>query len=400
MVYEIVMPQLSDSMDEGKLVAWKKHVGDRVKNGDVIAEVESDKAIMELQSFKDGIITQELIDEEESVSVGSVIARIDTEGKIKEEPKEQVKQEEKKELLKETASLPIPSSPTPSKNPRIHASGISPKAKAKLAAYNIDVHSLQKSETILHENDVEQFIDEHFFTPKAQKLLREYNLQKDAFTLTHKIDAYEVLEYIRTNNIQKLQPLSSMQQAIIANVNASAKKPIYHVYEHLNADYFLTHQEHSITTHLVKIFAEVMMRHEAFRTKLSDNMLQTSNGAHIAIAVADAKNLYMPVIHNAQKLSLEQIDAKIHDFIRTLKKNSFSAKDMQGSNFAISNLGMFGIERFDAMLNKDDAAIAAIGGINEGEISVTLTLDHRLINGYEAALFVQDFKKISKNMLR
>ena len=101
----------------------------------------------------------------------------------------------------------------------------------------------------------------------------------------------------------------------------------------------------------------------------------------------------MPVIKDANKLTISEITAQLATFKEKLKTNSFTAQDMQGGTFGISNLGMLGVARFDAMINKDESGIIAVGGIQDGQISVTLTADHRVINGYEAALFMRDIKK-------
>jgi len=136
-----------------------------------------------------------------------------------------------------------------------------------------------------------------------------------------------------------------------------------------------------------------MMQHESFRTQLLDNSLSISPNASLSIAVADRKNLYMPVIKDANRLTITEITEQLTTFKEKLKTNSFTSADMQGATFGISNLGMLGVSRFDAMINRDESGIVAIGGISDGKISVTLTADHRLINGYEAALFMEDVKK-------
>jgi len=408
-MYEIVMPQLSDSMDEGKLISWKVKEGQKVNTGDVIAEVESDKAIMEVQSFKSGVIQEIRAKEGDVVPVGEVIAKIETDSvKAAKEsmlattdelsvkkpaPKSVVKQELKTTVKKETNIIKHISKEA--------TSGISPKARVKAAQYGIDTQTiLQKtSKSVLHVEDIQTYLREHYFTPKALKLLDKYGLDIATFELNHKIDETEIQEFINKNEAPLPQPLSQMQKAIIANVTASVKKPVYHLYEHIDAKLFLDNESYSITAWLIKIFAKVMMKHEVFRSRLHNNSLFIAPSASIAIAVADDKNLYMPVIKDANKLTISEIAKELAGFKEKLQNNSFSVKDMQGSNFGISNLGMLGVERFDAMVNKDDSAIAAIGMLAEGKIALTLSVDHRLVNGYESALFMQDVKKEVQNSL-
>jgi len=409
-MYEIVMPQLSDSMDEGKLISWKVKEGQKVNLGDVIAEVESDKAIMEVQSFKSGVVAEIEVHEGEVVPVGHVIAKINIENgtaKTTEEPEFQEEKHEEKPKEKKIEQVQRQEEQKTIKPENLKASikevksGISPKARAKAAQYGIDVEKVEQKagHKVLHVEDVAVYLREHYFTPKVLKLLDEYGLDIATFTLDHKIDIAEVQEFITNNETPLPKKLSQMQKAIIANVNASAQKPIYHLYEYVDAKLFLAKEEYSITAWLIKIFAKVMMEHEAFRSRLKNDALVTYPNASIAIAVADKKDLYMPVVKDANKCSIDEIAKQLAGFKNKLQEKSFTAEDMQGSSFGISNLGMLGVERFDAMINKDDAAITAIGSAVNGKISVTLTADHRLINGYEAALFIQDVKKEAQNPL-
>jgi pyruvate dehydrogenase E2 component (dihydrolipoamide acetyltransferase) len=403
-MYEIVMPQLSDSMEEGKLVAWKKHVGEDVHVGDVIAEVESDKAIMEVQSFKAGTLSSITVKEGDEVAVGTVIARIDTgekesdlqkpkkdekpvvEEKNVQERVEPVKKEPKEEPYREVKI----------KHTAMHSKGgISPKARAKAVALGVDVAKVmvKNANETLHAEDIDIYVQERYFTPKARKLLEEYHLDSSLFRLDHKIDSDEVEDYIDANELRLPKALTAMQKAIIANVTTSAAKPIFHIYESVDAALLQKHAHHSITAWLVKIFAKVMMRHENFRAKLLENAISIAPNASLSIAVADDRNLYMPVIKDANKLTIDEISAQLALFKEKVKSASFSAADMQGGSFGISNLGMFGVKRFDAMINRDESGIMAVGAIEDGKINITLTVDHRVINGYEAALFMNDVKK-------
>ncbi len=451
-MYEIVMPQLSDSMEEGKLVSWKVKPGESVKTGDVIAEVESDKAIMEVQTFKNGIVKELLLKEGEEAPVGTVIARIEVGseqgagsneqrvmsneepnkneelgirneerskeqgagkneelGMRNEEPKgdtysssygltggssrESEKSVKTPDQVRSNNKTHHPSSIL--NHPSAKGASVSPKARAKAAAYGIEIETIlqHRPQQTLHAQDVEAYILEHYFTPKALKLLQLYHIDTSVFTLDHKIDSGEVRSYIEKYEVPLPKPVSPMQRAVIANVTASAAKPVYRIYEHIDASELLKHEtKYSMTALLVKLFANTMMQFEHFRAQLHEDTVQVFPNASMAVAVADEESLYMPVIKDANKLTLHEIAQQLGTFKTKLKTKSFTADDFKGSTFAISNLGMFGIERFDAMINKNDAAIAAVGATVEGRIGVTLTIDHRLINGYEAAQFVRALK--------
>ena len=453
-MYEIVMPQLSDSMEEGKLVSWKVKPGDSVKTGDVIAEVESDKAIMEVQTFKKGTVKELLVKEGDEAPVGTVIARIDVGSEqvatSSEKPKEN-EERSKEQVVSSSEQLKseqrVTSSEQPNKNeepneknvssssgltgvssreseksvktpdqvrsdnkphppssiihhPSAQGATVSPKARAKAAAYGIDIDTLMehRPQQTLHAEDIDAYLNEHYFTPKALKLMKMYHIDPSAFTLDHKIDTQEMRTYIDTNEIPLPKPLTPMQKAVIANVTASAGKPVYRVYEHLDATELLKHEaKYSMTVLLVKLFAQTMMQFDHFRAQLHEDAMQIFPNASIAVAVADEESLYMPVIKDANRLTLHEIAQQLLAFKTKLKNKSFTAEDFVGSTFGISNLGMFGIERFDAMINKNDAAIVAVGATVDDRLSVTFTVDHRLINGYEAAEFVQTLKEAAKD---
>jgi len=358
------------------------------------------------------------VKEGDEAPVGTVIARIETgNGKRtvhNEQPKEKenasssssnLKKESSQQTEKEIKTPEKVQSSRKTTSPSSillppSAKGISPKARAKAAAYGIDIDTLMehRPQQTLHAEDVDAYLNAHYFTPKALKLMKMYHIDPSAFTLDHKIDTEEVRTYIDTNEIPLPKPLTPMQKAVIANVTASAGKPVYRVYEYIDATELLKHEgKYSMTALLVNLFAQTMMQFEHFRARLHEDTMQIFPNASIAVAVANEDNLYMPVIRDANKLDLAEISHQLLAFKEKLKNKSFTAEDFVGSTFGISNLGMFGIERFDAMINKDDAAIVAIGTTLNNRLSVTFTIDHRLINGYEAAEFVQALKAAAKD---
>jgi len=436
MAYEILMPQLSDSMEEGKLISWKVKASDAVKTGDVIAEVESDKAIMEVQSFKNGVVSELLVEEGAEVPVGTVIARIEVEGSTekvvesREQGAEEVVRSEEVggRSVREVSSEKVAGSnekvetvieneaekshqneykTTHSQssifNPQSASGAIaSPKAKAVASRYGIDIETLQASgklPTPAHEDDVEAVLMKRYFTPKAWRLLQTYHLSADLFRLDKKQREADIWEYIKKYNIPLPKPLSANQKAVIATVTQAAAKPVYHLYDSIDAT--LLHQyeskTHTVTVWLLKLFSEAMMRHETFRTTLKDDTLQVWPHASISLAMADGEALFMPVLKAVDTLSLEETAQALQALKTKVKKRKLSAEEMQGSTFGLSNLGMTGITRFDAMINGNDCAIAAIGSPKDGTIAVTLTLDHRIVNGFQAAEFMQTLKALAKD---
>ena len=399
MAYEILMPQLSDSMEEGKLIAWKVKEGERVKKGDVIAEVESDKAIMEVQSFQEGVVDSLHVQEGEDVSVGTPIATINTASQSAT-PLEKTKPKPKK---KEAPAPQAPVQDIPKQAP-YHDSvplvkgAASPKAKALASKHHLDIQALQKADKIptpAHEEDIQSYHLQRYFTPKALHLLQTYHLDSTLFTTKKKHDTQDILDYINSHDIPLLKPIDSFQKALIAVVEQSAQKPTYHLSDHLDITLMQAHDNYTMTVWLIKLFATVMMKHPAFRSTLTEEHIMIAPHASISLAIANQERLYMPVFKDADLLTPSEIDRQLKTYKQQVKSASIAYGDLQGGTFGISNLGMLGIERFDAMINKEEAGIAAIGTTIDHAIMITLTLDHRLINGYQGALFMRDLKALA-----
>jgi len=434
MDYKIVMPRLSDSMDEGELVEWKIRPGDVVKNGDVIAEVESDKAVMEIQTFKSGTVKELLIEAGSTVPVGTPMAVIDTDAssgssvKTEEGPKEQSKPahavekpaettvppKEKRPPAAETKKAPLEtraSAPsaidmlmgtldTSTEEKSSYTGGnASPRARALAAKYGLDIETLQNEGKLpvpAHSADVKGYWLRRYFTPKALELIARYHLSIDLFEARKKHDEAEIMAYIESHEVPLPEPIDMPHKAMIAIVNAAQKRPVYHMTDHIDATLLNRYvsKDLTITVWLLKLFAEAMMRQKYFRLTLTDDHMQLWPDASISVAMAHGEYLYMPVFKAVNGKRPAVIAEELQQFKTKISQRKLTKEDLTGSTFGISNLGMTGIEQFDAMINKDDCAIAAIGSEIEGRIAVTLTVDHRIVNGYQAALFMQELKTL------
>ncbi len=415
MAYEIVMPQLSDSMEEGKLIGWKIKPGDRVKTGDVIAEVESDKAIMEVQSFRDGVVKKLMLKEGESAPVGSVIAVIEEEGSKGQEAGESIQKDilneaskepeaDRKEMkVKESVIEEIFSQkakePTGADTSPVPGEA-SPRARSLAAAYGIDIKSLQKSGAIprpAHESDIRAYYLRRYFTPKALRLIELYHLDTSIFSKRKKVSESDVLDYIKARDIPLSKPLTPMRKAIVATVTESAKRPVFHIYDSIDGALLEKYSDKNITMSvwLLKLFGESMMRHEGFRTTIGPDGYSVWPSASICLAVSVEEGLYLPVFKGVERKSAATLAKELERIKGMAKQKKITPAMLRGSTFGISNLGMTGIERFDAMINASDSAIAAIGSEKEGKIAVTLTIDHRIVDGMEAARFMQTLKELS-----
>ena len=169
----------------------------------------------------------------------------------------------------------------------------------------------------------------------------------------------------------------------------------------LDTELFKQYEGHNatVTVWLIKLFGEAMMRHHHFRMTLNSETIQTWPDANISLAMAEGELLYMPVFKAVNKKSIADIFAELKSYKTKLKTRHLSKDNMSGSTFGISNLGITGVASFDAMINKNDCAIAALGAGEEMKMSVTLTIDHRLINGFQAAQFMQTLKALATDAL-
>jgi len=396
MDYEIVMPQLSDSMQDGKLIEWKISIGDKVKVGDVVAEVESDKAIMEVQSFKEGVVKEISIKAGESAKVGTTIAIIQTD--------KQNTTNISKQLSKTIPTPPkdISHKPKHTQNKILshktkQSNSASPKAKALANRYDIDISNFSSTHPI-HKKDIQNYINKKYFTPKAWYLIKQYDIDIDDFVLNRKYKSIDIINYLLSHQISKKVDVSMYQQAIVDMVNNSSKKPIFHIYEKLDATLLQRYSKHySISILLLKLFATALMKHPKFRMQYINNQFRMYDYSSISLAISYQEKLYMVVFRGIEQMSFVQIQACMDDYKHKISTNQLTTNDIKGSTFGISNLGMYGIDRFDAMIYDDDSAIVAIGAIENGQISITFTIDHRIINGVDAAKFVQTIKILAKD---
>jgi len=399
MEYKVIMPILSDTMDKGKIVKWYVKEGDFVKKGDKLCEVESDKAIMDIESFEEGVVKKILASAGDEVPVKSIIAIIEPvkseKLKVKNEKKDNQSKENKK-IQKEKKEINIDDiiNSIVSQPQYTEKGSASPAAKKKAAEYEIDIEELQNKGEIpkpAHLKDIDKVIIKKYFTPKAAKLIKEYSLDINEFKLNHKIRSDEVLSYIKQNSIPKITKLTPNQIAVIKNVENSIKKPTFFIFEEIN---IAKKEGIKLTALIIKALSLAMQKNPLTRSVLKENKLLTYPASNISVAVNRDDGLYMCVIKNAEDKTLEEIN----EWLKEIKTKRLTIEDLSGSTFGISNLGMFGIERFTALINDKDAGIGAFGKMNEGEIKVTFTIDHRILNGVEAAKFVNYFKKEIQNV--
>ncbi len=413
MEYKIVMPRLTDTMEVGKIIRWLKKVGDKVERNEPIVEVESDKAVMEVPSFQSGILVKILAEEGDEVPVGEPIAILETE---EEKAKEIVKkQEEKKALAEEKVEtkpkeekkkeeepvFPFEIELEEEKGEKLSEGTASPSAKKLAKELGIDIEKLQEEGKLpspAHEKDIKEYFYSQFFTKTAIELAKEYGVPLEeiykAYKDKKKIDKKLVQEYIEEKNIPKQEEINSVQKSLIQNLQKSLEIPVYHIFQDIDLSFIKWDENKTLTAWIVKVIGDFMYQNKLLRTVYKDSKFVVYPSANISVAVAVEGKLYAPVIKRVNTLSVEEITKKLKEFKEKAEKGSFSPEELTGGTFAVSNLGMFGIDAFDAIIPPNHAGIVAVGTEKEnGKTSFTFSFDHRVINGREGAIIVAELVK-------
>ena len=408
----ITMPRLSDTMTEGTVSTWLKKVGDKVEEGDILAEIETDKATMEFESFNDGTLLYIGLQEGETalvdsllaiigdagVNVDSVVANFKTDSaQPKVEKKKEVKEvtkavEKKAETVVETPK------PTTNNNSggRIIAS---PLAKKLAEEKGINLASIQGSgdHGRIIKRDVENYVPAAASSSIAP-------VQK--FVATGQEDFDEI-------------PNSQMRKAIAkALTNSKFTAPHYYLAVEFDMENAIAFRKQfnsipdtkiSYNDMIVKACALALKQHPQVNSQWFDDRMKLNNHVHIGVAVAVEDGLVVPVVKFANEQTLPQIGASVKDFAGRARKKKLTPDEMQGSTFTISNLGMFGIESFTSIINQPNSAILSVGNIVEkpvvknGQVVVgntmklTLACDHRTVDGATGSLFLQTLKGYIEN---
>ncbi len=407
MAIKIEMPKLSDTMEEGVIAKWNVKEGDTVEAGDIIAEVETDKATMDVEVFDSGTILKIVPGEGDAVPLGGIIAIIgeageDISGLLEGGASEAPKKEEKEEVVaveEKTEEAAATTTAVSSDNGRVKAS---PLAKKIAADKGIDLMGLSGSgpEGRIIKKDVEDFKETGGLTKPAP-----------AAAPAPVFDSLESKE-IRVSQMRKT----------IARRLSESKFTNPHFYETIDIDMkaavaarsaMNTANEVKISFNdiVVKACAIALTRHQAINSSWHGDIIMEHGDVNVAVAVAIDEGLMTPVINHADKKGLAQISAETRELAGLARDRKLQPDQMEGSTFTISNLGMFGIEEFTAIINPPNACILAVGAIRDvpvvenGEIvpgkrmKVTLSSDHRVVDGAKAAQFLNTVKQLIENPL-
>lgn len=384
MAIQITMPKLSDTMEEGTILRWYKQVGESVEQGEVIAEVETDKADMELEAESSGVLQEIRVAEGASAAVGAIIALLA--GAASDRQADTPPAAAPEERSQANAANPAPSRTTPSAKPTgpsakpIAAPGSQPitpppgqPATSAATASAAPLPSAAMKWKPRVEAKTEVGPGRHEISKLRQTVARQMAASKREvphFYVTSEIDMSDAARMRRA-----LQDSGALTERI--------------TYTHL----------------LIRALTMVLQRHPRVNASWMDGAIEVHSDVNIGIAVAVDDGLVAPVLHRCQEMTLAQIARATQGLVEKAQSGKFSGAEMTGATFSISNMGMLDVDEFSAVITPPQAAILAVGAIKDrplvraGQLAVgqtmrvTLSVDHRVLNGVEAGRFLEDLKR-------
>jgi pyruvate dehydrogenase E2 component (dihydrolipoamide acetyltransferase) len=447
MATQVVMPKLSPTMEEGQLARWLKQEGDTVSMGEPLAEIDTDKATMEMQSLGNGVLRKILIQEGESAPLGQIIAIIGEpdedisgllsgvqSGQSQAPSKEQAEaQPVESEAGKEGAPAPQPAPQGDTGRPAQSGDNgagvqsdtgdggrlvVSPLAARMAAEAGINLRSLRGSGPAgrIIKRDIEAAIQagqtqteakagEPLQAPRAGEPVSPAQQSEIAGASPYRDEPMsEMRRVIARRLVTSIGPVphffltTEIEMDNVASLRNSIKE--------LNPDLKI-----SVNDIIIKVAAAALIAHPQVNASFQEKSIRYYERADIGVAVAIEDGLITPVIRSADKKSLSQIAAEVRELAERARARRLKPEEYTGATFSVSNLGMFGINEFTAVINPPEAAILAVGEmkpsavVREGVVAVrqimrvTMSCDHRVIDGATGAQFLQTFKRILENPL-
>ena len=408
----IKMPRLSDTMEEGTVSSWLVNIGDQVKEGDILAEIETDKATMEFESFYEGTLLYIGINEGETALVDSLLAIIGEENADFQSVLKNVDESEnldisKPEQLNEIEQLkekPVIENQDQISSNRVLAS---PLAKKIAKEKNIDLSTVHGS----GDNGRITKLDVETHFSKSPQTTKENKLEKQSIPKVENIvEGTESFEEIEN---------SQMRKAIARRLKESKfSAPHYYLNIECDMDNAIAFRKQyntlpdtkiSFNDIIVKACAIALKLHPRVNSQWFEDKMRLNHHVHVGVAVGVPDGLVVPVIRFANEKSLTDIGLEVKDFASKSRDKKLSPNDMEGSTFTVSNLGMFGINEFTSIINQPNSAILSVGSIVQkpvvkdnkiqigNNMKLTLACDHRTVDGVTGSLFLETLKGYIEN---
>ncbi len=421
MPIDITMPRLSDTMEMGTVLHWHVKEGDEVSSGDVLADIETDKATMELQSFDDGVVQNILIAEGEQVSVGTAIARLleeDEDPNSAPAPEAAAPEKAEPQAAVEEAQQ-VAQTPPPSTG----GARVSPVARRLAEDHGLDLSAIQGSGPSgrIIKRDILQVIDATQETEAAV-----VSAPQSSNVVANVTPVQQPLAPTSPWQQDRTEKLSNMRQIIAKRLVESKQSiphyqvsmtfdmdPLMDMRKALNEQLSATGIKLSVNDFLVRCCALAMAEHPAFNASFGGDCILYHGPVNIGMAVALPEErgggLVVASLRNADQKSLRTISQESSYLAKKARESGLTVEEMADATFTISNLGMFGVEHFTAIINPPNSAILAVGAaiekpvVRDGELvvghemSATLSLDHRVIDGAMAAQYLKTLKEYIEN---
>lgn len=426
----VLMPRLSDTMTEGVIAGWQKNVGDKVQKGDVLADIETDKATMELESYKEGILLYQGAKAGEKIQVNDLLCiiadaefdiqpivaaasvKIDAVSSVASAPKA-----ENTTPVPQAVTIPVPvveNAPQVVNEGRIFAS---PLAKKLAEEKGVDLKYVKGSgdNGRIIKQDIDGFIPTAIAAITQEMPAAIISTEKKTAIAPAAIINYPSSGFNDT-------PVSQMRKTIARRLSESLfTAPHFYLTMRIDMDACVSAREKlnevspikiSFNDLVLKAAAIALKKHPAVNSSWMGDFIRTNYDVNIGVAVAVEDGLLVPVVRNADMKSLSAIAGEVKSYAQRAKDKKLQPSDWEGNTFTISNLGMFGIDEFTAIINSPDACIMAVGGISQvpvvkngnvvpGNImKVTLSCDHRVVDGATGSAFLQTFKGLLEQPLR
>ena len=396
---EIVkMPKLSDTMEEGVVSKWHKKVGDKVKSGDLLAEIETDKATMDFESFQDGVLLYIGVEEGKGAPVDSILAILGKEGEeykslINAAPASAAPVVESAPEVSVVASIESPTAVATSVVSNDSRTKASPLAKKIASEKGIDINQVSGSGDggRIVKRDIENFSPAASqvksavaYSPIGQESFTEENVSQMRKVIARRLaeSKFSAPHFYLTIEID-------MDNAIAARTSINAQGDV----------------KISFNDFVVKASSMALRKHPTINSSWLGDKIRRNNHVNIGVAMAVEDGLLVPVVRFADNKSLSQISAEVKEYSAKAKSKKLQPQDWEGNTFTISNLGMYDIEEFTAIINPPDACILAVGSIKQKPVvkngavvpgnvmKLTLSCDHRVVDGASGAAFLKTLKE-------
>ena len=431
---EVVMPAMEMDQTTGRLLTWLKQEGERVRKGEPLLEIETDKVTVEIESPADGRLAGVQAEEGADVPVGKVIAWILAEGETLP--------------TKGVSSTAAPTdAPVKEKQP-----SATPVAQRVASVHGVDIRAVSAQGPKIMRADVDAYLATQSrakskrprSSPRARRLAAAEGLTLTEISGSGPLGAVVVKDVVaalqlraadnppvkqttpvENENGVKREPLSAIRKVIAQRMTSSAAAP--HIALTLSVDAGPLRQlldeltptmvaqggrRPSLTTGIVRLLAALLPRHPYLNAHFIDGEIHLFSPVHVGIAVAREQGLIVPVLRHVERKGIAALQAELSDLSGRAQDGTLKPDEVRGSTFTLSNLGMFGIESFTAILNPPEVAILSVGAVvdtpvgRNGQIvlrpmmQVTLNADHRVIDGAVAASFLRDFKELAEHPAR